>query len=152
MKSQLKPHFLFNTLNNIYFLSITNSKATSASISQLSDILDYTLHKGHKKLVDISEELKIVNDYIELERLRYDERLKISKFEKIEFSGYIPPLLYLSFVENAFKHGAEKTSGDIKVKISITTNIDFSIFKVKNQYFINQPKERVRLGLENIKQ
>lgn len=151
LKSQLNPHFLFNTLNNIYSLSIANSSATSQSISQLSNILDYILYKGQKQLVPISDELKIVNDYIELEKLRYDERLKINKFEKIEFPVFIPPLLYLSFVENAFKHGAEKTSGDIEIEISIETNADFSIFKVENQYFEEQIDERIGIGLNNIK-
>lgn len=151
LKSQLNPHFLFNTLNNIYSLSIVNSDATSQSISRLSNILDYILYKGQKESVSISEELKIIDDYIELEKLRYDERLKLNKIEKIEFPSFIPPLLYLSFVENAFKHGAEKTPGTVEINISIETNADFSIFKVENQYSEKQPDERDGIGLENIK-
>lgn len=151
LKSQLNPHFLFNTLNNIYSLSILNSNATSKSISQLSDILDYILHKGQKEKVSISEEIKIVNDYIALEKLRYDNRLKINNFEEVDFSGFIPPLIYLSLVENAFKHGAEKTSNEIEIRISINVKADFAVFKVENQFFENQTTERSGIGLKNIR-
>lgn len=151
LKSQLNPHFLFNTLNNIYSLSIVNSNETSQSISRLSEILDYILYKGQKEVVSISEELKIIDDYIELEKLRYDERLKLTKNKDIKFPAFIPPLLYLSFVENAFKHGAEKTIGIAEIKISLETKTDFSIFKVENQYFEKQSDERMGIGLQNIK-
>lgn len=151
LKSQLNPHFLFNTLNNIYSLSIVNSDATSQSISRLSDILDYILYRGQKESVFITEELKIIDDYIELEKLRYDERLKIKKSEKIEFPALIPPLLYLSLVENAFKHGAQKMSGTVEIKISTETNSDFSIFIIENQYFDKGFDEREGIGLQNIK-
>ncbi|WDF45361.1 sensor histidine kinase [Chryseobacterium sp. KACC 21268] len=151
LKSQLNPHFLFNTLNNIYSLSIANSNETSQSISRLSDILDYILYKGQKEVVSISEELKIIDDYIELEKLRYDERLKLIKNKEIKFPAFIPPLLYLSFVENAFKHGAEKTIGTAEIKISLETKAEFSIFKVENQYFEKKTDEKVGIGLQNIK-
>lgn len=151
LKSQLNPHFLFNTLNNIYSLSISNSSTTSQSISQLSDILDYILYKGQKKLVFISDELKIIKDYVELEKLRYDERLKLNIFEDIKFPATIPPLLYLSFVENAFKHGAEKTKYDVEIRISIETNADSSILKIENQFFETDVDRRAGIGLENIK-
>lgn len=150
LKAQLNPHFLFNTLNNIYSLSIINSDKTSESISWLSDILDYILYKGQNNLVSLKDEMKIIDDYIELEKLRYDDRLSIEKNENIEFPCLIPPLLYLSVVENAFKHGAGKTSGEIIIKISLSTNINGCIFKVENS-FEKSPDERPGIGLENIK-
>jgi len=151
LKSQLNPHFLFNTLNNIYSLSVTGSAATSQSISQLSDLMDYILYKGQKEMVPIAEELKIVKDYIALEKLRYGDRLVLHILEKIELPGAVPPLLYLSFVENAFKHGAEKTSGTAQIKISVETNAGYAVFKVENQFFKEQQNKSVRIGLENIK-
>jgi len=152
LKSQLNPHFLFNTLNNIYSLSIVNSSYTSESISRLSDILDYILYKGRQRLVRISDELKIIDAYIELEKLRYDERLSITKFENIEFVNLVPPLLYLSLVENAFKHGAERTGGNIDIRISVITTIDYSVFKVGNSVFEENSgrRENKGIGLENV--
>ncbi|ASK32779.1 histidine kinase [Chryseobacterium sp. T16E-39] len=152
LKSQLNPHFLFNTLNNIYSLSLTNSERTSESIHRLSDILDYVLYKGQRKTVLISDELLIINDYIELEKLRYDERLKVRTFEKLESSNTIPPLLFLSLVENAFKHGAGKTSGDVEINISAKTDIHQSVLKVENTCKEINSKEKEGLGLKNIKE
>ncbi|MBK1894817.1 histidine kinase [Chryseobacterium sp. YIM B02567] len=152
LKSQLNPHFLFNTLNNIYALSLTNSERTSESIHRLSDILDYILYKGQRKTVLISDELEIINDYVELEKLRYDERLKVRTFEKLESSNTIPPLLFLSLVENAFKHGAGKTSGEAEIHISAETNKIHSVLKVENTFNGNNSFEKEGLGLKNIKE
>lgn len=151
LKSQLNPHFLFNTLNNIYSLAISNSAATAQSISRLSDILDYVLARGQEKMVSAAEELKIIKDYVELEKLRYDERLTVNQSENIEFPAFIPPLLYLSLVENAFKHGAEKTSGDIEINISLFTDRNFATFKVENHFYEKAADERIGIGLNNIK-
>jgi len=151
LKAQLNPHFLFNTLNNIYSLSITGSDAVSKSISRLSDILDYILYHGQKERVPITAEMKIVKDYIALEMLRYDERLKLEIEEKVAFPGLIPPLLYLSFVENAFKHGAEKTSGNVTIRISIETHANASLFRIENQFFGKHKKPGTGIGLENIR-
>ncbi|SDF91505.1 Histidine kinase [Pedobacter terrae] len=149
LKAQLNPHFLFNTLNNIYSLSITGSSAVSQSISRLSDILDYILYHGQKEMVSVTAELKIVKDYIALQMLRYDERLKIEIEEKVEFPGFIPPLLYLSFVENAFKHGAEKTSGIVTIRISIETHANAVHFRVENQFFGKCQEMGTGIGLVN---
>lgn len=151
LKSQLNPHFLFNTLNNIYSLSVSGSAATAQSIERLSDILDYILSKGQHKMVDINEELKIIDDYIELEKLRYDERLIMNKSENIGSQAHIPPLLYLSLVENAFKHGAEKTSGNVEINISVITDFDFAIFKVENNFSETSTDDRIGIGLNNIR-
>ncbi|MBT2621417.1 histidine kinase [Chryseobacterium sp. ISL-6] len=152
LKSQLNPHFLFNTLNNIYALSVANSERTSESINRLSDILDYILYKGQRKTVLISDELLIIDDYIELEKLRYDERLKVRKFEKLESSNTIPPLLFLSVVENAFKHGAGKISGKAEINIWAETNRNHSVLKVENTCPDAVEAEKEGLGLKNIKE
>lgn len=149
LKAQLNPHFLFNTLNNIYSLSITGSATVSKSISQLSDILDYILYHGQKELVPVTAEMKIVKDYIALEMLRYNDRLKLEMEEKTEVPGLIPPLLYLSFVENAFKHGAEKTTGPVTIRISIETHVNTALFKVENQLFGANQNSGIGIGLGN---
>ncbi|AZA99399.1 GHKL domain-containing protein [Chryseobacterium joostei] len=151
LKSQLNPHFLFNTLNNIYSLSITHSEKTSQSISQLSDILDYILYKGQKKWVPIADELTIIDHYIALESLRYpDKRLKITKHVNIKSSSSVPPLLYLTLVENAFKHGAGKSSEPTEIKITAETNNKQSIFKIENTFESNDNNEK-GIGLQNVR-
>ncbi len=151
LKAQLNPHFLFNTLNNIYSLSVTGSGAVSQSISRLSDILDYLLYHGQKEKVSIDEEIKIVKDYVALEKLRYDERLSVEVRENIGVPGLIPPLLYLSFVENAFKHGAEKTSGEVTIRISVKTDEEYAVFTVDNPLLEKHQNTDTGIGLENIR-
>lgn len=153
LKSQLNPHFLFNTLNNIYSLALSDSKATAPSIGRLSDILDYVLGKGQYKIVTVAEEMQIVKDYIELEKLRYDDRLKVTVSENIQFPASVPPLVYLSLVENAFKHGAEKTGGKVEILISLVTDTGSAVFLVENTFLGNSAEnERKGIGLQNVKQ
>lgn len=153
LKSQLHPHFLFNTLNNIYSLSVNHSDKTSQSISQLSDILDYILYKGQKKWVPISDELAIVDDYIALESLRYhDERLQIQKRIAINSPNTIPPLLYLTLVENAFKHGAGKSSELAEIRIAVETDRQHSVFTIENTYTGTLNIHGKGIGLQNIQQ
>ncbi|RYY53427.1 MAG: two-component system sensor protein, partial [Chitinophagaceae bacterium] len=108
LKAQLHPHFLFNTLNNIYSLTQQIPNPASAMILRLSDMLRYILYSGSRDLVPLEGELKMLDDYIKLEALRYDQSLDLS----IEFPSNpdvsIAPLLLLPFAENAFKHGASK--------------------------------------------
>lgn len=119
IKIPVESPFLFNTLNNIYSLSLLDSEKTSESISRLSDILDYILYKGQGRMVTVSDELIIVNHYIELEKLRYDERLKLNLQTQLNSPNIIPPLIYLSLVENAFKHGAGKMTDGAEINIDI---------------------------------
>ncbi|WP_228414015.1 sensor histidine kinase [Chryseobacterium sp. CH21] len=151
LKSQLNPHFLFNTLNNIYSLSINHSDKTSQSISQLSDILDYILYKGQKKWAAVSDELDIIDNYIALESLRYhEERLKIQKHIILNSPNTIPPLMYLTLVENAFKHGAGKNQEITEIKIEIETNQQHSVFKIENTFSYPLKDNEKGIGLQNI--
>lgn len=151
LKSQLNPHFLFNTLNNIYSLSISNSDKTSQSISQLSDILDYILYKGQGKWVSVVDELRIIDDYIALESLRYSyERLKIIKNISLNSNTFIPPLLYLTLVENSFKHGAGKNSEQTTINIKLETNEKSSVFKIENSFIPSSHPNQKGIGLQNI--
>lgn len=152
LKSQLNPHFLFNTLNNIYSLSITHSEKTSQSISQLSDILDYVLYKGQKKWVSVTDELSIINDYIALESLRYhDGKLKITRNITLNSTNFIPPLLYLTLIENAFKHGTSGSSGQVEIKINLETHEKHSFFSMENTYQKISDHNENGIGLQNIK-
>ncbi|MBL4703482.1 MAG: histidine kinase, partial [Flavobacteriales bacterium] len=104
LKNQLNPHFLFNTLNNLYVLTLEKSDEAPEVISRLSEILDYVLFRCKEQFVPLENEIKLLNNYIALEKLRYGKRLAIS-FEYEEVVGAnIAPLLLLTLVENAFKH------------------------------------------------
>lgn len=151
LKAQLNPHFLFNTLNNIYSLSIDNSPKTPTAIGKLSEILDYVLYRCNSDFVPLSNEIELLKNYIELEKLRYDERLEIHFKTDIENNNVIPPLILLSLVENAFKHGAGEDSGSPKIWIELKTKNYGTEFNIINTIF-ETPKTNTKgnIGLINI--
>lgn len=152
LKAQLNPHFLFNTLNNIYSLSVGNSPKTSASIGKLSEILDHVLYRCNSKFVLLSSEIALLKNYIELEKLRYDDRLRVSFVTTIENDTEIPPLVLLSLVENAFKHGAGEDSGSPKIDIHIVNNQKELIFNISNTISKDyQSSNQENIGLTNIR-
>ena len=152
LKAQLNPHFLFNTLNNIYSLSLDNSPKTPVAIGKLSDILDHVLYKCNNQLVSLSSEIELLKNYIELEKLRYDERLEITFDTQIENDIQIPPLLLLSLVENAFKHGAGEDSGSPKITILVLQKANHFTFEISNTVSkIEETKEKAKIGLQNIR-
>ncbi len=152
LKAQLNPHFLFNTLNNIYVLSLDNSPKTPKSIEKLSKILDHVLYRCNSKYVSLSSEIELIKNYIELEKLRYDDRLEINVNNAIEQDGEIAPLILLSLVENAFKHGAGEDSGSPKISIDLyNTDAQFK-FIISNTVATESDRlERTPIGLKNIK-
>ncbi|MFK7770891.1 MAG: sensor histidine kinase [Saprospiraceae bacterium] len=151
LKSQLNPHFLFNTLNNIYSLSLDNSPKTSESIGKLSEILDYVLYRCESKLVPLSGEVSLLENYIDLEKLRYDDRLKITFEKRVDSAIEIAPLILLSLVENAFKHGAGEDGGSPEIKILLESTSRVFIFSVKNSVVDSETKKTSSaIGLKNI--
>ena len=110
LKSQTNPHFLFNTLNNIYSLARDKSDLAPESILRLSKILRFMLYEAGGNFISIEKELKIITDYIALEKLRYDESLQINfNYDVEDMNQALPPLLLIPLVENAFKHGVSET-------------------------------------------
>ncbi|WP_200802004.1 sensor histidine kinase [Mucilaginibacter sp. OK098] len=151
LKSQLNPHFLFNTLNNIYSLSLSNSPVTSTSIGRLSEILDYILYKCNSLYVPLSGEITLLNNYIGLEKLRYDERLKVNFTCNVKQEIEIAPLILLSIVENAFKHGAGNDIGSPVISIELNANNTSFSFMVSNS-FHPKAENPESIGLQNLKQ
>lgn len=151
LKAQLNPHFLFNTLNNIYALSLLQSPQTSPAIARLSEILDHLLYRSGGLYVPVSQEIGLLQNYIALEKLRYDERLKVSFQYETERDVEIAPLILLSLVENAFKHGAGEDAGSPEIDISLIQKGNAFHFTVKNSFYAS--KERLngqKIGLANI--
>jgi hypothetical protein len=152
LKSQLNPHFLFNTLNNIYSLSLSNSPVTSTSIGRLSEILDYILYHCNSLYVPLSGEIMLLNNYIGLEKLRYDERLKVDFKCNADQNIEIAPLILLSIVENAFKHGAGNDIGEPVIRIELNADEKLFSFKVVNSFQPKNPVSQGSIGLPNLKQ
>lgn len=156
LKNQLNPHFLFNTLNNLYILSLEKSDEAPEVISKLSDILDYILFRCNEQFVPLASEINMLNNYIALEKLRYGKRLNIS-FEYNDVAAVkIAPLLLLTFVENAFKHGVSQEIKKASITIRLNVTEEHINFHVENSkpILINQdanPQNRESLGLINIK-
>jgi sensor histidine kinase YesM len=155
LKTQLNPHFLFNTLNNIYSLSFTSSPVTSESIARLADILDHILYRCAAQYVPLSAEIALIKNYIELEKLRYDKRLTIKFETSIEYEIIIAPLILLSLVENAFKHGASNDTGVPVIEIDLRVNEQKFIFSISNTIAEQNPDYENaltdRIGLNNLR-
>jgi sensor histidine kinase YesM len=154
LQGQLHPHFLFNMLNNLYGLWIEKSDTTPNVILKLSALLDYMLYKCSKDKVPLNEEIWFIRNYIELETIRHDKRLTLDielpdQSEELRIS----PLLLFSFVENAFKHGANKTSGESWIRICLLYIEGKLHFKVENSFdsMVNQPENK-GIGLKNVKE
>lgn len=154
LKSQTNPHFLFNTLNNIYSLARDKSDLAPESILRLSKILRFMLYETGGAYIAIEQELKIINDYIALEKLRYDESLRINFNHDIEdMKQAIPPLLLIPLVENAFKHGVSETRNQPFVDIHLSVNKRQLTFVVKNsaEAFSEEKEVKENIGLSNLR-
>lgn len=153
LKHQLNPHFLFNTLNNLYALSLKKSDKTPEVIEKLSDILDYMLYRTNDTFVSIQKEIELIKNYLSLEKIRYGDRVDISFKNEIKGNVKIAPLLLLTFIENAFKHGVtqELEKAFIDLKIIVDGNqIHFTIKNSKPNSYVESNKSKC-IGLSNVK-
>jgi len=152
LKMQIHPHFLFNTLNTIYGLAIKQSKHTPEIILKLSNLLDYILYHVNKPLVNLNDEVMHIKEYIDLERIRFQETLEVSfSANDVNKDIQIAPMLLIPFVENAFKHG-NLIDGSLKVKINIKQEGPRLDFYVRNTVKDNgEQKAQSGIGLDNIK-
>ena len=154
LKSQTNPHFLFNTLNNIYTLASDKSDFAPESILRLSKILRFMLYETDGEFISVEQELEIIKDYIALEKLRYDDTLLINfKYEIEDMEQPLPPLLLIPLVENAFKHGISETMNQPFVDIHLSVNQQQLIFIVKNSIdnFHEEKSVKENIGLSNLR-
>lgn len=157
LKTQISPHFFFNTLNNIYSLAVEKSSKTPKIILKLSELMRYLLYETKLKQQTLEKEILCIQNYLDLERVRHDELLEIN----MSISGTIQdkkiaPILLLSFVENAFKHGANKNIGKVKIDINFTIIEDFLYFTISNPMpAVTKHNKRFDrssgIGIENVK-
>lgn len=133
LKAQLHPHFLFNTLNNLYTLILKRSDRAPDMLRRLTGILDHVLRQGYGGEVPLQEEIAFCRDYIELERERYGDRLRIETEFSDHWAGIaIAPMLFQPLIENAFKHGASEQLGNVWIAIRLTVDTDRLDFQVTN--------------------
>ncbi|MET2985094.1 sensor histidine kinase [Aureibaculum conchae] len=133
LKTQVSPHFFFNTLNNIYSLSIEKSDKTPKIILKLSELMRYLLYETKRKRQSLEKEIMCLQNYLELESIRHGTDLEVNMDISGDISGKkIAPILLLSFVENAFKHGANKNIGKVKIDIDFKIKEDFLYFTIVN--------------------
>jgi len=155
LKGQIHPHFLFNTLNNLYALTLKNSPDAPQVVMKLSQLLSYMLYEANGTTVLLSKEVTQIEHLIALEKLRYGNRLECSMVVKGNISGArIAPLILLPFVENAFKHGTSGTLKQSWVSTSIFAEQNAITFQIENSVAsINQDDttDKKGIGLQNVK-
>lgn len=154
LKAQIHPHFLFNTLNNLYTLTLEKSDIAPEVVIKLSEILDFILYQCSEPTVPVRKEVALIQNYIDLELLRYSEKLDLVFHKKIDNEETpIAPLVLLSIVENAFKHGASGNLVNPKVHINLTVEKEILTFTVYNTKSTNPIKENKKpgVGSSNVK-
>lgn len=150
LKSQINPHFLFNTLNNIYSLAREKSDKTADVILKLSSLLRFMLYETKEKFIPISKEIQFINTYLEIQRIRFDERLKIEFQNSVtDNQEYVLLLILLPFLENAFKHGASESTDDKFININLEINNNILNYSVINSFEKNDNEESKGIGLIN---
>lgn len=155
LKGQLHPHFLFNSLNNIYSLALIKSELTADSILKLTELLDYLIYRVNLDQVPLYEEVSLIENYIGLEKLRHDDRLKLAtSFQVLNQKLLVAPLILLPFVENCFKHGSAGADGIFKVKMHLKANEEHLVFHIENDKKNGKASASTSggLGLQNVRQ
>lgn len=157
LKTQVSPHFFFNTLNNIYSLAVENSKKTPLIILKLSELMRYLLYETKNKKQSLDKEILCIQNYLDLERIRHNDKLEID----MSISGdiedkKIAPFLLLTFIENAFKHGVHKSIDEVVITIDFIIKKKFLYFEISNPVPKSvERKESLNksngIGLENVK-
>ena len=151
LKSQVNPHFFFNTLNNLYGLVGTDAKKAQELILKLSDMMRYSIYEGEKEDVSVKTEVDYLNNYIALHKMRYRKEIDVKFDVEIEDDYKVMPLLFIILLENAFKHGVENLNKDAYVHLSIKTHNNEVFFEIENNFDIDQPKGDDGIGLKNLK-
>lgn len=155
LKSQLNPHFLFNSLNNIYSLTMIDAEKAGQAILTLSDLMRYNLESSKKKYVTLQSEVEFIENYINLERLRLDENSNIILHKEGDFQRKtIAPMILISFVENCFKHGISANEQNNFVNVHIQLKDSILVFITKNKIALKRieiQQKDVAIGIKNVK-
>jgi len=151
LKSQINPHFFFNTLNNLYGLVVENSDQAPKVVLKLSDMMRYTIYEGKKEHVSLMDEIKYLETYIELHKIRYQKKVEIQFTHKVDGTIQVAPLLFIILLENAFKHGVEKVRENAFIHLSLKSEGKHVSFIIENNFKKSKAAESVGIGLDNLK-
>ncbi|HTE23457.1 sensor histidine kinase [Flavitalea sp.] len=151
LKSQLQPHFFFNTMNNIYGLALQRAEETAPLVAKLAEMMRYILYRTDEKFVSLNEEIEFIRNYVEVENIRYRSMITISfEVQGIDEDSKISPLLLLPFIENAFKHGIQEEQKEGFVDVVICKTEAELIMEVSNS-IAGSKKNTCGIGLVNLK-
>jgi hypothetical protein len=150
LKSQVQPHFLFNTLNNIYYEAFREAPRTALLIGRLSEIMRYFVDESPKEKVALSTEIQFLENYIALEKIRIRHGVEVNLAQQGSTDPLIPPMLLMTFVENIFKHGIDRSGTHNKICLSLTVNEDYLCFKTENELLDNPVNAPQGFGLKNL--
>ena len=154
LKSQINPHFLFNSLNSVYFLIDKNNQDAREALHKFSDMLRYQLYEANGEKIPIEKEISYLQDYVHLQHLRKDENYKVQFNCSPEVKGFsIEPLLLIPFVENAFKHISHRSDGNNYVKLNLVRSNGYFEFAVENskEKNANTTEQHGGIGMANVK-
>ena len=151
LKSQINPHFFFNTLNNLYGLVVENSAQAPAVVLKLSDMMRYTIYEGKKDLVSLKDEVSYLETYIELHKIRYQKKVNIQFTHAIDENQQVAPLLFIILLENAFKHGVESLRQNAYVSLHMKSEGKNITFEIKNNFSETESRGSGGIGLDNLK-
>ena len=153
LKAQIQPHFLFNTLNNMYYEAFMEAPRTAVLIERLSDIMRYFIDQNIQDMVPIETEVQFLDNYIALETIRIMPQPELEFLKEFKTGIQLPPMLLMTFVENIFKHGIDKISGCNQIRIRIAEGEGYLIFETRNSINRNPGKAKpTGLGLKNLQQ
>ena len=152
LKAQVQPHFLFNTLNNIYYLAYTKNERTAEVVARLSDIMRYFVDEAPKERVPLLTEIDFLENYIELEQIRMLHKAAVI-FDRNSTNDalIIPPMLLIPLVENIFKHGVDKSVEQNDVVITLEQQDGYLHFTTKNSHYDHECRSKGGVGLTNLR-
>ena len=152
LKSQVQPHFLFNTLNNIYYEAYREAPRTAKLIERLSDIMRYFVDESPKDEVLLTTEIQFLDNYIALEKIRLRHEIELNFNQGFSGEVRLPPMLLMTFVENIFKHGIDKSSSNNKIELSLIQQEGYLLFETKNYQFDKLgDQEKEGFGIKNLR-
>ncbi len=155
LQAQINPHFMFNVLNHVNVLIRKEPDLASNLLVQYTNILRYQLYNGKKETIDLKQEINFMKDFIEIEKVRWKNNLTVECLWKInDYTQMIPPLLFITFIENAFKHVSRSKQEKGFVKIELKQTIDSLRFHIVNSKFADNStikKDTSGIGLANMK-
>ncbi len=151
LKSQINPHFFFNTLNNLYGLVVEKSEKAPEVVLKLSDMMRYTIYEGKEDVVTVKDEINYLENYIELHKIRYQKKVDIQFKHEVDKAVQVAPLLFIILLENAFKHGVEPLTENAYIHLDLKTEGNQVFFTIENNHNSKILRQDKGIGLDNLK-